>query len=142
MFKILSAYICWKKYIKCNIWRVAVRPSYIQDARFLKVNELTSFQLVKIPRILWNPKVRYSIHKFLQPVPYPEPARSSPYPHILLPEDPSFLTNFQLTVLKVTTAGRFMLSLNIYIIKQLRRMRKCKFQENFKFFLYKFWQDK
>ena len=37
MFKILSTYICWKKYIKCNIWRVAVRPSYIQDARFLKV---------------------------------------------------------------------------------------------------------
>jgi hypothetical protein len=27
-----------KKYIKCNICRVAVRPSYIQDARFLKVN--------------------------------------------------------------------------------------------------------
>jgi hypothetical protein len=27
-----------KKYIKCNIWRVAVRPSYIQNARFLKVN--------------------------------------------------------------------------------------------------------
>jgi len=26
-----------KNYIKCNIWRVAVRPSYIQDARFLKV---------------------------------------------------------------------------------------------------------
>jgi len=29
MFKILSTYICWKKYTKCNIWRVAVRPSYI-----------------------------------------------------------------------------------------------------------------
>jgi len=28
-----------KKYIKCNIWRVAVRPSYIQDARFLKVKK-------------------------------------------------------------------------------------------------------
>jgi len=27
-----------KKYIKCNIWRVAVRLSYIWDARFLKVN--------------------------------------------------------------------------------------------------------
>ena len=27
-----------KKYIKCNIWRVAVRPSYIWDAGFLKVN--------------------------------------------------------------------------------------------------------
>jgi len=26
---VLSTYICWKKYIKCNIWRVAVRPSYI-----------------------------------------------------------------------------------------------------------------
>ena len=37
MFKILSTYSCCKKYIKCNIWRVAVRPSYIQDARFLKV---------------------------------------------------------------------------------------------------------
>jgi hypothetical protein len=27
-----------QKYIKCNIWRVAVCLSYIQDARFLKVN--------------------------------------------------------------------------------------------------------
>jgi hypothetical protein len=27
-----------KIYIKCNIWRVVVRPSYIWDARFLKVN--------------------------------------------------------------------------------------------------------
>jgi hypothetical protein len=26
-----------KIYKKCNIWRVAVRPSYIQDARLLKV---------------------------------------------------------------------------------------------------------
>jgi len=29
MFKILSTYICWKKYIKCIVWRVVVRPSYI-----------------------------------------------------------------------------------------------------------------
>ena len=28
-----------KIYIKWNIWRVAVRPSYIEDARFLKVKE-------------------------------------------------------------------------------------------------------
>ena len=41
MFKILSIYSCWKKYIKCNIWRVAVRPSYIKDARFLKVKQKT-----------------------------------------------------------------------------------------------------
>jgi hypothetical protein len=39
MFKILSTYICLKKYIKCNIWRVAVRPSHIEDARFLKVKK-------------------------------------------------------------------------------------------------------
>jgi hypothetical protein len=38
MFKILSTYICLKKYIKCNIWMVAVPPSYIKDAGFLKVN--------------------------------------------------------------------------------------------------------
>jgi hypothetical protein len=38
MFKILNTYSCWKKYIKCNIWRVAVRSSFIYDARFLKVN--------------------------------------------------------------------------------------------------------
>jgi hypothetical protein len=29
-----------KKYIKCNIWRVAVCPSYMWDARFLKVKGL------------------------------------------------------------------------------------------------------
>jgi hypothetical protein len=30
VFKIHSTYIFWKKkYIKCNIWRVAVRPSYV-----------------------------------------------------------------------------------------------------------------
>jgi hypothetical protein len=28
-----------KKYIKCNIWRVAIRPSYIKDAGFLKFKE-------------------------------------------------------------------------------------------------------
>ena len=38
MFKKFSTYICWKKYIKWGVWRVAVCPSYIQDARFLKVN--------------------------------------------------------------------------------------------------------
>ena len=30
-------YLLKKIYIKCNIWRVAVRPSYIWDTRFLKV---------------------------------------------------------------------------------------------------------
>jgi hypothetical protein len=39
MFKIVDTYICWKKYIKWNIWTVAVRPSHIEDARFLKIKE-------------------------------------------------------------------------------------------------------
>jgi hypothetical protein len=44
----------------------------------------------EIPRILLNPKVHYRIHKCPPPVSiYPEPAQSSPYPHIQLPEDPS-----------------------------------------------------
>ena len=34
-----------KKYKKCNIWRVAVRPSYIKDARFLKVKALNDPRL-------------------------------------------------------------------------------------------------
>ena len=46
MFKILSIYSCWKKYIKCNIWKVVVRPSYIQDARFLKVKTIRYFTFV------------------------------------------------------------------------------------------------
>jgi hypothetical protein len=47
MFKILSTYSCLKK---CNIWRVAARPSYIQDARFLKVNDAAS----SLDCIAWN----------------------------------------------------------------------------------------
>jgi len=34
MFKILSTYTRCKKYIKCNIWRAAVRPSCINSAFF------------------------------------------------------------------------------------------------------------
>jgi hypothetical protein len=37
-----------KIYIKCNIWRVAVRPSYIWDAGFLKVKNTTHALCFKI----------------------------------------------------------------------------------------------
>ena len=42
MFQKFSTYICWKKYIKWGVWRVAVCPSYIQDARFNKWFEKSS----------------------------------------------------------------------------------------------------
>ena len=40
----------------------------------------------EVPHILWNPKVHSQVPATC---PYPEPAQSSPYPHILLPEEPS-----------------------------------------------------
>jgi len=43
-----------KKYIQCNIWKVAVRPSYIQDARLLKVKRLSE---VAYCRAAWNEAV-------------------------------------------------------------------------------------
>jgi len=35
--------------MKCNIWKVAVRPSYIQDARFLKVKDNRHMKVVTSP---------------------------------------------------------------------------------------------
>ena len=43
----------------------------------------------EIPRILWNPEVQYRIYKCSATCPYSEPARSSPYLHVPLLEDPS-----------------------------------------------------
>jgi hypothetical protein len=43
----------------------------------------------EIPRILLNPKVSLPHSQFLATCLYPEPAQSSPYPHIPLPKDPS-----------------------------------------------------
>jgi hypothetical protein len=39
MLKILLLIVVEKIYIKCNIWRVTVRPSNIKDAGFLKVKK-------------------------------------------------------------------------------------------------------
>jgi hypothetical protein len=89
MFKILSTY-SFKNiyiYIKCNIWRVAIRPSYIWDARFLKVNMLTvlvglslvivevSLPLIGHTTIVSKPLTSY------QPVAQTRHADNTRYPH-------------------------------------------------------------
>jgi len=50
-----------KKYIKCSIWRVAVRPSYIYDARFLKVNKYWWVVVFLIFRLLYA-RVVHKMH--------------------------------------------------------------------------------
>ena len=62
MFKILSIYTCWKKYIKCNILRVAVCPSYIWDARFLKVNP--PYTYIFSSALHFQTLVSYSLGRF------------------------------------------------------------------------------
>ena len=54
--------VAGRKYTKCNIWRVAVRPSYIQDARFLKVKFRSKFNAISLgflsKKIFQNTRVR------------------------------------------------------------------------------------
>ena len=51
-----------KNYIKCNIWRVAVRPSYIWDARLLKVNPFSP-----ISPLIPSTQVSFGLPRFLLP---------------------------------------------------------------------------
>jgi len=46
MFKKIQYVYLLKKYIKWGVWRVAVYPSYIQDARFLKVKPMCTTSLI------------------------------------------------------------------------------------------------
>jgi hypothetical protein len=59
----------------------------MEQSPSLETNRFSANQ--EIPRILWYPKVHYRFHKVPATCPYPEPARFSPYPHILLSENPS-----------------------------------------------------
>ena len=43
--------------MKCNIWRVAVRPSYKWDARFLKVNVIIAVLGCPLPSAFPEPFV-------------------------------------------------------------------------------------
>jgi len=55
----------------------------------------------EIHRILWNPKDSLPHSQVPATWPYPEPARSSPYPHTLLPED-------HLNIILLSTPGSLM----------------------------------
>jgi hypothetical protein len=50
---------------------------------------LTGFQLVKKFPTFYGTQRFITAIKSARTCPYPEPARSRPYPHFLLPEDPS-----------------------------------------------------
>jgi hypothetical protein len=55
MFKIFSTYIFWKQCIRSNIWRVAVRPSYKSDARFLKVKQNADYtRYLQSKKLSWR----------------------------------------------------------------------------------------
>jgi hypothetical protein len=58
-----------KKKIKCNIWRVAVCPSYLQDAQFLKVkhrvkSHLPSVALLGAHHIFYVGRIRVKVGSF------------------------------------------------------------------------------
>ena len=73
---------------RLKITRLTYLPTYsMKQNPSWEANRFSASQ--EIPRILWNPKVHYRIHKCPPSVPYTEPARSSPHLHITLPEDPS-----------------------------------------------------
>jgi hypothetical protein len=65
-----------KKYIKWGVWRLAVCPPYIQDARFLKVNEGTLFCRY-LRNITKSDPLLYHVHLYDHPA-----ASSSSVPHL------------------------------------------------------------
>jgi hypothetical protein len=82
-------------YIKCNIWRVAVRPSYIQDASFLNVNGNSNRST------RWNLSSLLSVRIFEVPATF----------NILVP------IRLQLCDLKLNFSYTFAESTGIYVLK-------------------------
>jgi hypothetical protein len=69
-----------------NIPDVCKYITYILHSPFWEANRFVANP--EIPRILWNPKVHYRVQSAATCL-YAEPAQSSPYTHIPIPEDPS-----------------------------------------------------
>jgi len=92
--------ICWRGgrnwylvrlnavYIIRLVSRLYILLNYsMEQSPFWEANWFSTSE--EIPRVLLNPKVHYHIPKCPQPVPILSQLRSSPCPHIPLPEDPS-----------------------------------------------------
>ena len=84
----------WLGYVSCdNQATRKLRNSFtylltysMEQSPSWEANRFSASQ--EIPQILWKPKSLPHSH-VPATWPYPKPARSSPYPHIPLPEDPS-----------------------------------------------------
>ena len=71
----------WLTYVWLSDWLILWNRILLE--------KLTGFQLVKKFPAFYGTRGSLPNSQVPANCPYPEPARSSPYPHILLPEDPS-----------------------------------------------------
>ena len=75
----------WNETVTCRQLMLACLPTYTtQQSPSWEANRFSASQ--EIPRILWNPEGSLPYSQVPAACPCPEPARSSPYPHIPLPE--------------------------------------------------------
>ena len=82
--------------------RCPLVPTYtMEQSPSWEANRFSASQ--EIPCILGNPGASLPHSQLHATCPYPEPARSSPYPHIPLPEDPFNITLPSMPVFQVVS---------------------------------------